>query len=202
MRSRLETAALALAAKHGLAGVTIDAVIVEAQVSRGTFYKYFDSLSTMIQSLGQVVSDELLAAMNPSIMPLEDPALRIASGVHTVLALAKSQPLLGGFMVHSGWPALDVTPAFNARVGQTLAQGISQGRFANMPTELAMSVTVGTILGAMKAVITQPEIPGFAQTVAEAILRALGLSAPDAHNIAAKALTLDLGETRLFASLD
>ena len=43
MRRRLFGSALQLVAKQGPAATSIDQVIQAAEVSRGTFYKYFDT---------------------------------------------------------------------------------------------------------------------------------------------------------------
>lgn len=183
MRTRLLEAALVLAAGKGPEAVTIDAVIAQAQVARGSFYKYFDSPAALVQALGIEVSDALIRAMNPLVDPLTDSAERIMVGVRCVLRLVRQYPTLGGFMVRSGWPAMEGTHAFFTLVGANLAQGIVVGRLAPMHLDVALSAVAGTLIGAMHAV-TSHELPSdFPEQTAAAVLRALGLAADEAQTL-------------------
>ena len=51
MRSRLLASAMKLIAEKGPAATSIDDVISAAEVSRGTFYKYFPSPDALVLSL-------------------------------------------------------------------------------------------------------------------------------------------------------
>jgi AcrR family transcriptional regulator len=184
MRSRLLAAALALAAEHAIEAVTIDAVIARAEVARGTFYKYFTTPAALMQEVGREVSDALIRAMHPAVDQIEDPAERVSVGVRTVLRLARQHPQLGGFMARSGWPAMNVTHAFFTLVGHDLTQAIAVGRFAVMPTELALSTVAGTTIGALHAITTTDLPEDFPEQTAAAVLRALGLSSEDAMRMA------------------
>jgi AcrR family transcriptional regulator len=192
MRIRLMAAALQLAASEGLLSVTIDKVIAQAQVARGTFYKYFDSPSTLIQALGETVSDELIRSMHPFIVQVDDQAQRVAIGIRTVLQCVTQYPALGLFMVRTGWPYLANDHAFLTLVSKNLQAGIKLGRFSPMPTQVASSVLAGTLLGAMHAIAQQKKPNHFAQEAAAAVLRALGLSSEEASAIASQADVLPI----------
>lgn len=189
MRNRLLSAALAMAAEHGVQALTIDTVIAKAGVARGTFYKYFDTPAELMQEVGSEVSDALIRAMHPVVEAMEDPAERVSVGVRTVLRLARQHPQLGGFMVRSGWPAMDLTHAFFTLVGHGLEQGIALGRFAAMPTGLALSAVAGTTIGALHAIVTTDLAEDFPEQTAAIVLRALGLPAEEAMALATAALS-------------
>jgi TetR/AcrR family transcriptional regulator, ethionamide resistance regulator len=173
MRLRLKQAAFSVAAHESVAAVTIDAVIARAQVARGSFYKYFDSPQSLLESVGTEVSDALLAAMRP-----------VVSQLH---------PALAGFLARNGWPAASLTPLFNQVVGATLNQGMQQGRFSTMPLPLALSIVVGTLVGILHELEAHTSDALPEQTVT-AILRALGLNAVDALELANLPLPLQASD--------
>lgn len=190
MRARLVHAAFSIAAQSGFGAVTIDAVIAQADVARGSFYKYFDSTQALMEAVGKDVSDALLETMHPVVSLLEDPAQRIAAGVRLVLQMGQLHPRLAGFLVRSGWPAADLSPMFHAVVGATLRSGMAQGRFADMAPELAHSIVVGSMVGALHAYSGQGAAETLPQQAAAAVLRGLGLPAKEAARIAAQKLPL------------
>ncbi len=192
MRARLVQAAFLLAAQSGLSAVTIDAVIAQAGVARGSFYKYFDSPAALMAAVGKEVSDALLQTMHPVVSRLEDPAQRIAAGVRLVLHMGQLHPQLAGFLLQSGWPAAELSPLFHAVVGATLLSGMAQGRFTELSPELAQSVVVGSILGALQAGTRPGASELLPQQAAAAVLRGLGLPAKEAARIAAQKLPLTL----------
>lgn len=190
MRTRLLAAALALAAEQGIQAVTIDQVIVHAQVSRGTFYKYFDAPDALVLALGTTVSDAIIRTMHPFVERLGDRAERVAVGIRSVLHLVSAYPLLGQFMVRSGWPVTAIEHAFFTLVGKDLQTGIKSGRFSSMPLEVAQSVLAGTLVGAMHAVTRRKQPKTFPVQTAAAVLRALGVPADEALLLSSNALVL------------
>ncbi len=192
MRARLVQAAFELAAGSGLEAVTIDAVVAQAEVARGTFYKYFDSPHTLVQEVGQAVSHALIEAMHPVVGELSDPAERIAVGVRVVLLMGRRVPALAGFLVYSGWPANELTPLFYRAVGSSLDEGMQSGRLSRMPSALAISILVGTLIGALKAELSQAQDEDFPSQVATAVLRGLGVPQALAQELAYESLEFDL----------
>ena len=81
MRERLIEATLQAYAGStpGLRPV-IDDVVRVAGVSRGSFYKYFDSIEDILPELGQRMADEMVDAFQRLFGDVADPALRIAAG--------------------------------------------------------------------------------------------------------------------------
>lgn len=81
MRERLIEATLQAYAGStpGLRPV-IDDVVRVAGVSRGSFYKYFDSIEDILPVLGQRMADEMVDAFQRLFGDVADPALRIAAG--------------------------------------------------------------------------------------------------------------------------
>jgi AcrR family transcriptional regulator len=190
MRARLLECALSLSATKGPERLTIDDVIAAAGVSRGTFYKYFDSPSSLVQALAVEVTNAVIRTMHPLVEPMDDVAERMATGVRTALRLVRAHPVLGAFMVRAGWPVSERARQFFVVVGADLRKGIRQGRFVRMHGEVALNLLAGSMVGAMYS-ITHERVPrDFAEQTAGAILRALGLPEQEVVELATRPLAM------------
>src|SRR5271165_3714471 len=91
-RAQLVSAAKSLFARLGVEAVTVDEVVKEAGVAKGTFYFHFEDL----QALTAAVADELIDSINSLLQPgrlsLSDPAHRIAFGCCCFIDKALSDP--------------------------------------------------------------------------------------------------------------
>lgn len=70
----------------------IDDVIRKADVSRGTFYKYFTSLEEVLRELGQLMAEDMINTYERIFADLTDPAARLAAGPLLSLTHAARQP--------------------------------------------------------------------------------------------------------------
>ena len=81
MRHRLLQSVLQVrSGKGGRNLAVIDDVIKDASVSRGTFYKYFDSLDQAESELALQMADEMTTGIMSVYDVLDDPVLRTATG--------------------------------------------------------------------------------------------------------------------------
>lgn len=60
-----------LVAEKGPAATSIDDVISAAEVSRGTFYKYFDSPEALFDQLALEVANEIIRMAEPVVLQLK-----------------------------------------------------------------------------------------------------------------------------------
>lgn len=195
MRVRLLECALPLAAAKGPERLSIDDVIDAAGVSRGTFYKYFDSPDSLVQALAVDVTNAVIRTLHPMVEPLDDLADRMATGVRTTLRLVRAHPILGAFMVRAGWPVSERTQQFFVVVASDLRKGIRQGRFARMHGEVAINLLAGLMVGAMNS-ITRERVPrDFPEQVAATMLRALGLPEKELTLLARRPLAMPVIES-------
>lgn len=72
-RQMLRQAARAAFERGGYLGTSIDDIVAEADVARGTFYNYFQSKEEIFADLVREVVDELV---EPVLHPTKDPSLR------------------------------------------------------------------------------------------------------------------------------
>lgn len=183
MLVQLSDAALRVMARTGPEGMTVDAVILEADVSRGTFYKYYDAPSSLISAVGTELAEDLIMTVAPAVQAYDDPAARLSTGFRMVLRCARKAPLLPRFLIRAGWPAFDRVPAFSARVGANLAAGIEQGRFRTASLPVAKALVGGAVIGMMGVLINDNGGPECDDAMAVMLMLSLGLPEEEAKTI-------------------
>ncbi|WP_332742216.1 TetR/AcrR family transcriptional regulator [Hydrogenophaga sp.] len=188
MRARLLASAMRLIAEKGPAATSIDDVISGAEVSRGTFYKYFPSPDALVRDLAVEVANELIRMAEPVVQSYDDPAERVSTGLRIVARLAIDHPLAATFLVRLGWPDARSPNLLLDFVKRDLAEGIRLERFARMPIALALNIVTGAGLGATHRMLEPDCEPDFAEQSAAAALRGLGLDARSAARIANRPL--------------
>ena len=180
MRRRLFVSTAQLVAKKGTAATSIDDVITVAEVSRGTFYKYFDSPDSLFDQLALEIANEIICTAEPAVLLLNDPAERVAAGMRLVIHMSMRNHEIAGFLARLGWPeprAGDVVLEF---VQRDLKEGLRSGQFIEMPINLALNIVSMTVLGSVHAMLASPNVE---QAVASA-LRALGIDAKKSARVA------------------
>ena len=182
MRARLMDAALTVASQKGPARTSIDDVIAAADVSRGTFYKYFDSTEKLIAAMAEEVAADLVRLVDPVIEVYPDPVVRLALGTRTALTLVAHHRVLGGLLVQIGWPAVPESALYFSVLERDLTAGMDSGRFKQMPHTVALNLIAGSVIGGMHTMMSKPS-PHYPQQAALAILRALGIAEGEAEQI-------------------
>ena len=95
-RTRAQLAAAhALFARQAIESITVDDVVKEAGVAKGTFYVHFEDLS----ALTLAAADELVRTfdelLQPARLSIDDPVLRIAFGCNAFIEKALHEPSWG-----------------------------------------------------------------------------------------------------------
>ena len=98
MRERLLDAALDVYhPEEKKQAAVIDDVIKKAGVSRGSFYKYFDSLEQLTQQLGKKLADEMIVVYQQLFTSSDLELAKITGGTVITLARAAMDPRWGIF---------------------------------------------------------------------------------------------------------
>ncbi len=187
MRSRLLRSALRLVAEKGTAATSIDDVISAAQVSRGTFYKYFPSPDALVRELATEIANELIRIAEPIVRSHDDSAEQVARGIRLGARLAIHYPALAGFVVRLGWPG-EHGPNMLEFVRRDIEEGFRRGRFMRMPMALALNIVAGAVLGAIHGMMESDHKEDFSEQAAAVALRALGVDAAAADAISSTPL--------------
>jgi len=183
-REKLMSAARVLFADHGVEETTIQEITDEADLGFGTFYNHFDDKDQLIDEvLAHTVATQG-ALINEITETIEDPAEVIAVSHRYFIRLADQDPRWAWLLVRlelSHDIALRSLAPFARR---NLRRGSETGRLKLVDQELALVSNGGALLAVMRAVL-DGNAPVNADVLhAEGILRMLGLSAEDAHDVA------------------
>jgi len=184
MQDRLLISAIAIASKKSIHEINIDEIIEHAEVSRGTFYKYFNTVPQLFTVLAKKISTEFIIAFNSAIPDIPDAAMRVAVSTRIAIRLMVDTPLLGKLLLQMQWPphpSLEII-AFNG-VERDIKLGISQGCFNKMPPTMGVSLVIGSMVGGVGAMLQKPPAKGYEDQVTYHILLGLGVSAKSASEL-------------------
>lgn len=155
----------------------IDDVIRAADVSRGTFYKYFDSLDEVLSEMGRGAANEMLLSFDRLFGPLNDAAVMLATGPLMALARAAMDPPHGAIISHADM--VDRISGDDPRrqlVYRSLRFGRDQGVFEFDSIEAAFDLVIGTSVEGARRISRTGELDGggIRETVVM-LLRGLGM---------------------------
>jgi AcrR family transcriptional regulator len=185
-KAQLIAAAKALCSKRPWESVTVDEVVNEAGVAKGTFYTHFNDLS----ELAAAVADDLIQSFDELIQPrrlaISDPLLRIAFGCDAFIAKSLEDRLwasLAARMVRS-YPA--VGQVARARLWEDLREALKRSPQTEISLELAAELAVGIVNQVMAAIGEGRLKVGDRTDAVRSILTAIGVGKRDAASIVAK----------------
>lgn len=182
MRLRLMEAALAVFGRDIAEGGTIDDVIRQAEVSRGTFYNYFDNADGLIRAVADAAGTELMLAVAPIVEACDNPAERMGAGVRSWIALVEQFPALANFFRRAGLYVLQ-NEQVRTDLPRDLVAGMKSGQFTVEELELGFVVVAGTVLAAINTMAVGPAPPTYGSKLAERVLLSLGVEAAEAKAI-------------------
>jgi AcrR family transcriptional regulator len=127
MRAKLLDAAMRVFAATGGTAPVIDDVIREANVSRGTFYNYFNSLDEVLVAIGQALNNQMTTDILPVYDVLIEPFQRVAVAFRLFLLRALHDPQWAGFVTRvEAWQHTSLVAEYMAR---DLENGKAAGDF-------------------------------------------------------------------------
>ncbi|THK35741.1 TetR/AcrR family transcriptional regulator [Ensifer sp. MPMI2T] len=181
-RGQLVEAAKSLFARQAVESVTVDDVVREAGVAKGTFYVHFDGLEALTAAVAEELVQSFDEMLQPGRVSLSDPALRIAFGCRSFIDKALDD---------SQWAAVAArmtaaTPKGGENIRRRLFEDLQQ-----LPTEspeetsaeLKLEVVVGIMLQILRALGEGRLSSLDRDAVISAILRAIGLGAQEAKSV-------------------
>jgi AcrR family transcriptional regulator len=186
-RSRIRQAALQLFAERGASDISVSDLAQAAGVARGTIY---NNVAQPDRLFGEVASDlahEMYARTVASMAGIDDPALRLATGLRLFIRRAHEEPHWGRFIVRFSLVDSMVNRMTGEPPSVDIARGIASGRYTIDPSyrPAIVALVSGGALSAMLLVLDGHVTWRDAGTqIAELILRALGVPQPEARTIA------------------
>ncbi|MDB5687696.1 MAG: TetR/AcrR family transcriptional regulator [Rhizorhabdus sp.] len=181
MRARLLDALLDI---HGTqrSGVhlVIDDVIRAADVSRGTFYKYFESLEEAVAALGEQLASEMMADFQRLFGDEPDPAVRAFGGSAMTIARAWHDPRWGSFTSRVDYvDFFDRQDGFDLIVRSCLVQAREQGQMRFASLDAALDLVIGSAVEGQRRMVRGYDRPrAYVDALLGQVYAGLGM-APD-----------------------
>lgn len=181
MRARLLDAVMQVYAEHLEEGPpSVDAVINRADVSRATFYKYFNSVEEALAALGEELVEEMVASLIDLYDKRETAFFRMSGAI--LLFLMRS-------VIDRSWAAFvgrSDAIARNGEIFRAITLHLAQSReildFNNL--EAAATLATGTLMQAIRYLAVEDHpTREYVEQVTVMILRSLGLDVEHAKEV-------------------
>lgn len=184
---RILYAAMRLFAERGGTQIAVSDLAREAGLSRGTIYNNRADVAGIYDAVCDMMASELTGAFNRRLSGLADPAQQLAGAVTLCLRRVHEEPHWGRFIARYAMGEPRLGDAWHRITADALRAGRASGRFDFTADQLA-SVTAasgGATFGAMTLVLNGHRTwRQVAADSAEMVLRAVGLSQPEARRLA------------------
>jgi AcrR family transcriptional regulator len=183
VRSRLVSASPELVSIKPANEIKVEDVTEHTQVSRGTFYQCFRSVSDLLNVSAKQAGRELTSPVALAGSTILDVPLRLAAKTRIGIRLLTGTPLLGRLMLKTEWPFTDIQHKGYQDIKKDVAQGIEQGCFTDMPLEIATNLVISTLRGAIQEILDSPQPQEYEDQVIYHLLLSLGVNATKAEEI-------------------
>jgi AcrR family transcriptional regulator len=169
---------------------SIQEITDAADIGFGSFYNHFDSKEQLFQTASEEVLERWGQMIDRASVGVPDQAERFAVGMRITGRLGWTHPDIARFLTGSGLDVLDIPTGLAPRALRDIQAGQDAGRFMVPNAEIALSAVGGGMLGLLRMCQRHPERidETTVDQLAEAMLRLLGVPAPEAARLAAVAL--------------
>lgn len=184
MRMRLIESALLVFSEKGVDAAVIDDVIVQAEVSRGTFYNYFRTNEELMAAVLLEVGNELLQLVEQALSTCNEPAQRLATALRMVLHTTRRYPLMGRFTSRVGIDLAVQNSLALVYLPRDLKLGIDAGRFQLSDPLIGLDLIFGAMRAAIYALVSRPKLPArYPEDITYHLLLSLGMTKATARKL-------------------
>jgi len=166
---------------------SIQEITEAADIGFGSFYNHFDSKEQLFQIASEEVLERWGKMIDRADAGITDPAELFAVGMRITGRLGWTHPDIAGFLTGAGLDVLDMPSGLAPRALRDIEAGRDAGRFTVPDAQIALSAVAGGMLGLLRMCQRHPERVDetTVDQLAEAVLRMLGVPAPEAARLAA-----------------
>jgi len=176
-------------ARQGIDATSIQEITDRADVGFGSFYNHFRSKDAIAAAVMEEAVESFGTAMDRLAEAIDDPAEVIAASVRHGVERADSEAAWGWFLIRTaflGPSSLDGT--LGRRMVRDVERGVASGRFAIDDPPATMMAAGGAVLALMAARLRGEIDEDVPERAAGVVLRLLGLSEQDAHEVSRRPL--------------
>ena len=187
-RAQLVHAAAHVFAERGWSQATVAQVGEAAGVTTGTVYNHFASKEEIAEALALALAASVNQAIVDSLASVSDAAQRMAIGQRRFVWLAAESPAWARLLLEMAAIAPQHMREVEQDALRDLRLGVRQKRFKVPSEESAMEVVTGVVQAAMRRVAAGEAPARHDIACAALVLRALGMDAAEAMEIARRPL--------------
>lgn len=188
VRERILRVAERLMSKRGVDEVTIDDITEAADISRRSFYHYFESKHDVLVPIARERTRSLNEAIDRLVATIDDPAEVLATAMRHGLRSFTRDPLCAWFVLHSGLPHERLLEGLDTSGMRDVRAGIEAGRFRITNARVLRPFLSGAFIAVAGARIAGQLGDTDLDDSVEHMLLLLSLSKAEAHDIAHRPL--------------
>ena len=175
-RAQLVAAARSLFGKRPVESVTVDDVVEEAGVAKGTFYVHFEDLNALTAAVADQLVRTFDELLQPQRLSMPDPLMRIAFACNAFIEKAMKDPSWAAVVARMAWSYPTVGRVARSRLREDLKLVLEGMPQQETSLELSLEVALGIMLQVLAA-ISQERLSCRDQKAAiGSILRAIGVA--------------------------
>jgi AcrR family transcriptional regulator len=194
-RAQLISAATSLFAKRAVESVTVDDIVNEARVAKGTFYVHFDDLN----ALTVAVADELVRTFDELLQPqrlsMPDPLVRIAFACNGFFEKALEDPSWAAVVARMAWSFPTVGRVARSRLLEDLEMAFKEVPQQDSSLDLNLEVVLGIVLQVLAAIGQRRLSSRDRQAAVGSILRAIGADSRRVRSMLARLPEIETAES-------
>lgn len=187
-QAALVRAAVQVFCARGVAQATVQEVAQVADMTAATVYNHFPSKEALVERVAVVLAQSLCRAIAQSHAVVEDAAERMAIGQRRYIWLAAQSPPWALLLLEMGAASPGLLEHIQKYPLADLRAGLRQKRFRVPSEAVAMDAINGVCTMAMRRVAMGEAPARHDVAAATVVLRALGLDAADAAEVAKRPL--------------
>lgn len=172
-RIRILDAAMRVFAEKGPDAPVIQDFILAANMSRGTFYNYFNSIDELLIATSKQLEDDLIVSIQGEIESIPSPVERMTFGMLLWLHKAANDPTWCAFVNRVAHHSTMV----ETQLGGDLRDGIASGEIICPDINAAYDLVVGTLRQSMNRMLIEQVPAAFPKQVVHTVLQGLGVDA-------------------------
>ncbi len=183
MQNTLMFSALVLASEKSIHEIDVDDIIQQAEVSRGSFYKYFPSVQALIPTLANQLAHELTAEIDAITHQIPSTATRLVITAKLTLRRLVRAKILGNFLIQLPWPSQNPAVDVFKNISSDIELGIKEGLLTKMPAPIGCNLFVGSLIGGVHAMLGKSHPASYENKVLFQALIGLGLDSKTADEL-------------------
>ncbi len=190
-REALLSAGRTLFSVRDVDGVSVDEIVAQADVAKGSFYNHFADKDMFAREIVSAVRRQAEQAVDMANEGIEDPAEQFARALCMFVRFAIEHPESARVLwrLHSGATMADAP--INRGLRAIVERGIRTQRFKHVDVESGLLLVMGIVVIALRHVLEErlaTPASSVATRMAAGMLRALGIAPAQAEKIARAAV--------------